>query len=209
MAEQNKFDIAINNFKKVKNSSNPKFEKIDNWLEKESILYKAETKNKNKTYIKLKRGTIVKVDFGVNPGSELCHVHFAVVISKNDNIKQETVMVVPLTSKPGVGRLPLNNLIKNEIIKGIKDKHLKDEDIEDILKIVNEYRKYTNFSYAFISQIRPISKSRLIYSNNKFDIINKSRCSCEVLDKIDKAIMEEITGIKVYDIDKLETEVIV
>lgn len=209
MNDESKFDIAIKNFKKVKNSDNPKFEKIDHWLEKESILYKAETKMKAKTYLKLKRGTIVKVDFGVNPGSELCHVHFAVVISKNDNIKQETVMVVPLTSKPGVGRLPLNNLIKDEIIKSIKSKYLKDEDVNDILNIVNEYRKYTDFSYAFISQIRPISKSRLIYSNNKFDIINKSKCSHEVLDKIDQAIMEEITGIKVYNANKLEKEIVV
>lgn len=118
-------------------------------------------------------------------------------------------MVVPLTSKPGVGRLPLNNLIKNEIINGIKDRSLKTEDINDMKKIINEYRKYTDFSYAFISQIRSVSKSRLIYSNNRFDIINKARCSNEVLDKIDKAIIDEITGIKIYEMDKLESNVFV
>lgn len=199
-----KFDQAFNNFVKLKESNNSKFEKLDNWLEKESILYKSELKEKSRKYIKLKRGTIVKVDFGVNPGSELCHTHFAIVISKYDNIKQDTVVIVPLTSKPGVGRLPLNNLIKNEIIKGIKEKSLQSDDIEDIKKIINEYRKYTDFSYAFISQIRVVSKSRLIYSNNKFDIINKARCSNEVLDKIDRAIIDEVTGIKIYEMDKLE-----
>lgn len=204
-----KFEKALNSFVLVKESRNSKFEKLDNWLEKESILYKSELKEKNKSYIKLKRGTIVKVDFGVNPGSELCHTHFAIVISKYDNTKQDTIMVVPLTSKPGVGRLPLNNLIKNEIINGIKDRSLKTEDINDMKKIINEYRKYTDFSYAFISQIRSVSKSRLIYFNNKFDIINKARCSNDVLNKIDKAIIDEITGIKIYEMDKLESNAFV
>lgn len=204
-----KFELAFNNFKLVKESNDSKFEKLDNWLEKESILYKSELNKKSKSYIKLKRGTIVKVDFGVNPGSELCHTHFAIVISKYDNIKQDTIMVIPLTSKPGVGRIPLRNLIKSEIIKGIKGNISKDNDINDIQKIINEYQKYTDFSYAFVSQIKAVSKSRLIYSNNKFDIINKARCSNEVLNEIDKAIIAEITGIKIYEMKNIDSGVFV
>ena len=191
-----KLTNANKNFKSVLNSSNPKFQKLDYWLEKESNLYLTEINNKKKRYIKLKRGTIVKVDFGVNPGSELCHTHFAIVISKYDNYSKESIIVLPLTSKPGVGRLPLNNLIKDEIIKKIKEKYTQNpQDIQDLTNIINEYKKYKNFSYAFISQITTISKSRLIYSNNKFDILNKARCSDEILNKIDSEILATITGI--------------
>lgn len=210
--ESNKIENAMENFRLAKNSGIPKFEKIDSWLEKEGQLYKHELKQKRKNYIHLKRGTIIKIDFGVNPGSELCHTHFAIVLSKYDNIKNETIVVLPLTSKSGTGRLPLNNLIKDEIIKNIKKKlTLEDNnDSEELLSILNEYKKYTNFSYAYISQITTISKSRLIYSKNKFDIINKARCSKEVLNKIDEAIIDSITGIKLTERpseDKVLTEV--
>lgn len=189
-----KINNAMNNFKIVQQSGISKFEKLDNWLEKESQLYKGEIKARKKSYIHLKRGTIVKIDFGVNPGSELCHTHFAIVISKHDNTKNETITVVPLTSKPGIGRLPLNNLIKDGIIKNIKNKLAIETDSKELWDILNEYKKYTNFSYAYISQITTISKSRLIYSKNKFDIINKTRCSSEILSKIDEAIIDSITG---------------
>ncbi len=200
-----KLTNANENFKLVLISSNPKFQKLDHWLEKESNLYLTEINNKKKRYIKLKRGTIVKVDFGVNPGSELCHTHFAIVISKDDNYSKESIIVLPLTSKPGVGRLPLNNLIKDEILKKIKDKYTQNpKDIQDLTDIINEYRKYKNFSYAFISQITAISKSRLIYSNNKFDILNKARCSDEILNKIDSEILSTITGIDLSSISSKE-----
>lgn len=195
---------AIINFKDAQNSKLPKFEKMDIWLEKESQLYKAETKKKKRKYIRLKRGTLVKVDFGINLGSELCHTHFAVVLSKYDNINQETVTVLPLTSKSGVGRIPLNNLIKNELLNYIKKKDNIEVDTIEVSKVLNEYKKYKDFSYAYISQITTISKSRLIYPKNKFDIINKVRCSKDVLNKIDDAIIENITGKKIINLTEKE-----
>lgn len=202
--KNDKYLNAINNFKCAQNSNIEKFKKIDEWLEKESSLYKIETKEKKKRYIHLKRGTIVKVDFGVNLGSELCHTHFAIVLSKYDNIKQETITVLPLTSKSGVGRVPLNNLIKSELLNYIKKKGDTKENAEEISKILNEYKKYKKFSYAYISQITTVSKSRLIYSKNKFDIINKVRCSTEILNKIDDAVIENITGKKVINLNEKE-----
>lgn len=200
-----KLTNANKNFKLVLSSGDPKFNKIDHWLEKESNLYITELNNKKKRYPKLKRGTIVKVDFGVNPGSELCHTHFAIVISKDDNYSKESIIVLPLTSKPGVGRLPLNNLIKDEIIKKIKEKYTPNPaDVQALTDIISEYKKYKNFSYAFVSQITTISKSRLIYSKNKFDILNKARCSDEILNKIDKEILSTITGINLSSVSSKE-----
>lgn len=199
-SETDKFMSAMSNFRYVKKSEVLKFERLDDWLEKESQLYKSEVRKKNAKYIHLKRGTLIKVNFGINPGSELCHTHFAIVLSKYDNINQETIVVVPLTSKPGVGRLPLNNLIKNELLNILKKKGMSCDDEKEMLELMNEYKKYKDFSYAYISQITTISKSRLIYSKNKYDIINKARCSAEILDRIDDAIIETITGKKILEI---------
>ena len=199
--EKTKIDNATNNFKKLKNSNNQKFERIDTWLEKESNIYLQEVRtHKEKIYHRFKRGTIIKADFGINPGSELCHTHFAIVVNKDDNVKKDTLIVIPLTSKPGVGRLPLNTLIVEEILKSIKKRlknpNLTTEDAKGIFELLNTYKKYKNFSYAIISQITTISKSRIIYSKNKFDIINKSRCSDKILEQLDEAILKNITGIK-------------
>lgn len=192
-------------FEDIKASNNQKFEKIDAWLEKEANLYLGEIKNKKKRRFKYKRGTIVKINFGVNPGSELCHTHFAIVLNNDDNISKDTVTVVPLSSKPGVGRIPLNNLITKEIIKSIQKKLLENPTKNEIdtataIDLINEYKKYTNFSYALISQIKAVSKSRMIFSNNKFDIINKARCSASILEEIDNAIIKTITGVKLLEI---------
>lgn len=200
-----KLDKAFNNFKILKNSEDTKFSTIDNWLEKESNMFLKElAKKESKNFYNFKRGTIVKVDFGINLGSELCYTHFAIVLSNHDNIKQESIIVLPLTSKPGVGRLPLNNLIKNELIKNIKrkmlNKELSQKDIDEITILLNDYKKYKDFSYAFVSQITSISKSRIIFSSNKFDIINKIRCSATILDEIDEAITKSITGIDLESI---------
>lgn len=195
-----KYLTAINNFKYLQDSGIQKFERLDNWLLRESQLYKSEIKPKKKKYIHLKRGTIIKVDFGVNLGSELCHTHFAIVLSKYDNINQETITVLPLTSKPGVGRIPLNNLIKKELIKYIKKKVVASPDEQELFKVIDEYKKYKDFYYAYVSQITTISKSRLIYPKNKFDIINKARCSADILNKIDDAIIENMTGKEIITI---------
>ncbi len=202
--KDDEFIEIFNKFKKIKLSGNPKFQKIDTWLEKEANLYLGETKNRKRRKFKYKRGTIVKVNFGVNPGSELCHTHFAIVLNNDDNIAKDTVTVVPLSSKPGVGRIPLNNLITEEIIKSIKKQMLKiptpnEEDTATAIELINEYRKYTNFSYALISQITAVSKSRMIFSNNKYDIINKSRCSKAILEEIDNAIIKTMTGVKLIE----------
>ncbi len=197
--QENKFENAMKNFRILRETENEKFSTIDNWLEKESNLFLQETKRKkNCKYKHFKRGTLIKVDFGVNLGSELCFTHFAIVLSNNDNIKQDSITVLPLTSKPGVGRLQLGDIIKKELVKNIKNKTEKRElselEIKNLLSLMNKYKKYKNLSYAFISQITTISKSRIIYSTNEFDIINKTRCSAEILNEIDEAILGAITG---------------
>ena len=97
---------------------------------KNSKLLLAETKifesktnsNKYKTY---KRGTIIKVDFGVNLGSEMAQVHFAIVLNNYDNTNNNVLTIVPLTSKPGKFNLNLDNLIEEICVNRIKQELLK------------------------------------------------------------------------------------
>ncbi|MGQ7423694.1 hypothetical protein ACTGVR_04145 [Streptococcus suis] len=53
-------------------------------------------------------GTLVYVDFGINFGSEFSAPHYAITLSKEDRKNQNTITVIPLTSKPGYNNLPLS-----------------------------------------------------------------------------------------------------
>lgn len=94
--------------------------------------------------------------------------------------------------------MPLNNLIRNEVLKKIKNKiednDLTNNDIQELTNLKNYYKKYNEFSYAIVSQITTISKSRIIFSKNKFDIINKVRCSDKLMNDIERELLKYITG---------------
>lgn len=92
---QDKIDSACINFKKVKNSDIDKFNKLDIWLEKESSIFNNETKHtKVIKYPNFKRGQIIKVDFGINIGSELSHTHFAIVLNDDDTNLNDNITVL-------------------------------------------------------------------------------------------------------------------
>lgn len=198
-----KIESACKKFIKIQNSGIDKFMQLDTWLDREASLFLGEIKNKKRKYFRYKKGTIIKVDFGVNIGSELCHTHFAIVVNNDDNVSKDSLIVVPLTSKPGYGKVPLSNLIKDEVVKKVneqlKNSNISDKDMKEIRNLEKSYKKYTKLSYAFVSQITTISKSRILFSKNRFDIINKVRCSDELMDEIDKQIIKVLIGSKVDD----------
>lgn len=156
---EDKIDTACQNYKIAFNSHDIKFQKLDDWLETESEIFIKETKTANKTYKKYQRGQLVKVNFGINIGSELCYTHFAIVITKKDSINSDILTIIPITSKNGRNRVDLGKLIKT---------------------FSPHTTKYNLVCYANLSQIRVISKKR-IYQSNK-DYI----CSNDILDKLDR-----------------------
>lgn len=98
--ENIRINKAFNNYKKIINKKLPyKFSYLDEWLLKSSNLFLRETIKEKPRYKTYKRGTIISADFGVNIGSEMSQVHFAIVLSKNDNPKNNVLTVLPLTSK--------------------------------------------------------------------------------------------------------------
>ncbi len=166
---KDKIDIACNNYKKIRDSKHRKFKKLDAWLEKESEIFKAEANNKQKLFKRYKRGQIIKIDFGINIGSELSHTHFGIVINKDDTVKNDNITVVPISSKKGYKRLPLNKILLN-------------------MYSINS--KYNLNCYALITQITTISKTRILENNKKYV------CENEILELIDKAIIENFTNHK-------------
>lgn len=162
---ENKIDIACENFKEVKGSSKIKFSKLDKWLLKESQEFKNETENIKSLYFKYKRGQVLKIDFGVNIGTELSHTHFGIVLNDDDTRLTDNITVVPLTSKAGYRRVNLGKLVSQEYSSS----------------------KYKNDSFAIITQIKTVSKKRVLENDNK--II----CSENILSKLDNAIKNYLT----------------
>ena len=170
--EKDLIDVACTRYKEVKNSGATKFNTLDSWLDKESTIFKKETKKNNNINHKIfKRGQIIKVDFGINLGAEICYTHFAIVLTKQDSINSDNLTVVPITSKIG--------------------KYNKRLNLGKILMIIYpNSKKYNLTCYVNVSQIKTISKSRIFMEKKCFV------CNDEILDKIDDAIILEFTNKK-------------
>lgn len=186
-----------------------KFKYLEDWqlikskklLEEANILeYNLCKKNTNKivpNYKKFKRGTLIRVDFGVGLGSEMSQVHFAIVLNKYDNIKNNILTVVPLTSQEGKFNLDLGSLVIDELIKKIASEKIScfssdEKEIIDSVKLnklkvlENYYSSKVKRTYACCCLVTTISKTRIFKPINEYDIIGKSICSNEVMNKIDE-----------------------
>lgn len=252
--ENLKLDEAYENYKELIQKNLPdKFTDLDNWLyfKSKRLMYEVENPSKNKwTY---KRGSIVRVNFGVNIGKEFSQQHFAIVISKKDNLREDLVTVVPLTSKEHKDKtIPLDSLIMDTYVKKsvkeldrvsiklkqmakeykilIKKKEtiarknnddkdsitelelqiknhneqikIEQQNIQKLMKIISIYKKCSNLSYANVSQIKVVSKSRIMFPINEYDITNGEVCSKDLLRKIDKEIIRKYTGLDFPKIEK-------
>lgn len=99
VSQIDKIDDSCENYKYAYETAHVKFKKIGNWLEKQSSIFRNEADNKVYNKPNFKRGEIIKVDFGVNMGSELSNTHFAIVLNNDDNNSVDNITVIPLTSK--------------------------------------------------------------------------------------------------------------
>ena len=163
-----KIDSACQKYKIVQKTNVEKFYTLGSWLDKESKIFSDETKNKKTTFKSLKRGQIVKIDFGVNIGSELCFTHFAIVLNKNDSIYSDSISIVPITSKSGKDRISIGKILH---------------------KVYPNSLKYNLNCYVNISQIKTISKTRIFQDNKNYV------CDSNILDKIDNEIIKKFTNI--------------
>ncbi len=188
-----RIDYACKNFKKINKSGNEKFTKLDKWLKKESNIFQKELIYTPKQFMKYKKGTIVKVDFGINIGCELSHTHFAIVMDNEDNCYKETISVIPLTSKPGDYKIDLGFLLFDAFIDKMNmelENADSDVDIDEIKKLIIEYSKYKKLTFANVSQFRCISKNRILYPLNKHDLVGKTRVAKNITDKLTSGLID-------------------
>ena len=164
--------------------------------ESKTLLY--EITRKKKTYKRYARGSIVRVKFGVNVGSEFSGDHFAIVLSKKDTMMSPTLHVIPLTSKKHLKNINIGNILYSEteinklkeLLKKTTDKKKKKE-ISSCIKFY-EKRKNT-ITYACIDHLKTISKLSICKYINEYDYLSNIRIPSEILKQIDRAIINEYT----------------
>ena len=169
-----------------------KFKEFERTRLRESEVLLEEIKLRPKYYRKYKTGSIVKVHFGVNAGSEFSGDHFAIVISKNDTTLNPILHVIPISSKKHKSSLEIEDEVKK--LKKIYNNTLNKNEKKKIKKCLNYYSKCNNInSYAMIEHMRTISKLSIINPINKYDYIRKIKISNKQLEKITEAIKKEYT----------------
>lgn len=200
-----------------------KFDSFESWeyTKSKRLLYEISLST-DKKYMRYPRGSIIKVDFGVNVGGEFSEQHFAITLSKKDGIYSNNIIVIPLTSKKHKKYIDLGKLISNTYIQSLQDEvdklqeKMKEIDIEncefnpnytkeikEIEKILSYYRAIKdNFSYACIDQIRTISKLNILPPINKYDIVGNYKCPKDIMELIDKNIIKTYTGIDYVKFEK-------
>ena len=156
-----KINRSCENYKYANKTGATKFAKIGNWLEKQSSVFKNEADKKVFNKPNFKRGEIIKVDFGINMGSELSNTHFAIVLNSDDNNHADNLTVIPLTSKKGYKRLNVGNILHDYEKNG----------------------KYSGDGYALLTQITTISKMKIFNTNVR------SFCSKEIMNYITENII--------------------
>lgn len=192
-----------------------KFDSFEEWelVKSKRLLY--EINRESNRYQRFPRGSIVKVDFGVNIGSEFSQQHFAITLNKKDNMYNPVITVIPLTSKDKKGRKNLGSLIVDMYLYKLQEEvsklqeSLNEIDIENcefnpnyineidkINSILSYYKKTKeNLSYACVDQIRTVSKLNILPAINEYDIVGKCVCDKEVMDKIDSELIKLFTGV--------------
>lgn len=130
MSKNERIDKASEIFKKISEPKsyhyNQKFRYLPNWLDNTSYFYQKEaTKHLPQNYYYFKRGTVIRVNFGTNLGSEFSNIHFAIVLDKKDNSKKKTLTVLPLTSKQKKGRFSLGKEVFNQTTYLIRKDYAK------------------------------------------------------------------------------------
>lgn len=212
-----------NNLKISSLNLHDKFNSFEAWecTKSKRLIYEIGL-NKDKKYARFPRGSIIKVDFGVNVGGEFSEQHFAITLSKKDSIYSNSIIVVPLTSKKHKNTIDLGKLISESYIKSLQKELEKIQDemqeididncefnpnfkkqIEEMEKILKYYKTIKdNFSYARIDQIRTISKLNILPKINKYDIVGNYKCPNNLMKIIDKNIVKVYTGIDYREFEK-------
>lgn len=213
-------DTADNRFRKISEPNDGKFTRLPKWLDDVSYRYEKEFDNEfPKKYYHYKRGTIIRVNFGVNMGSEFCFPHFAIVLDKKDNVKKKTLTVLPLTSKQKKGRFSLGKEVFNQTTYLINQEGLREaKRIHDLNEQLKEYSKsspeHNNIVQAIdtlkqdMQELLEVAKVYSNFNKNSFvrlsDITTISKFRIKRINKFDPSGQIRLSSKQMADIsDKL------
>jgi len=152
----------------IKHKDTHRQEILANWIQTWSSYLDHEDTFSPNRLVPYKRGMIIHVNMGFNLGSETGGTRYAVVIENNNNPKNNTLVVIPLSSMSD-GKTK-DDLHRSEVFLG---KVIPGSNVE---------------SYAKVLQIRAISKLRIIKPKRKSDGV--IRVDAPKLDEIDQKIIE-------------------
>lgn len=114
-----------------------KFSSFPEWIKFQSSCYKQEVSSeKHFRYSRYKRGTVVRVHFGVGIGDELSGTHFAIVLNKEDNPNSGKLTVIPLSSKKNPNYYSLGDKFWKKLLEKLK------ECVDELNALVLESKKY-------------------------------------------------------------------
>ena len=175
-----------------------KYTNFENTILKNSNTLLYEIENKPLYFRRYSRGSVIKVRFGVNIGSEFSGDHFAIVVSKGDTAYNPVLHVIPISSKKYKKSVDLGNvLILDSEIEKLRLDYSKESDNTKKKKIKNSLKYYSKrdniTSYALIEHMKTISKMSIIPPINEYDYIDKIRISNEKMKEIDSNIIKEYT----------------
>lgn len=161
------FDRAINNFKYVSSKRayhyEQKFRYLPFWLSESSYIFKKEANNQlNKPYPYFKRGAVIRVNFGVNEGSEFSNIHFAVVLREQTWLDDNGIIHVKDNKEFKVQNDKTDK--QHDSFMAIQNKFTKE--FFKLQKVTDMYQKYNKNSFVRLTDITTISKLRIHKINN-------------------------------------------
>ncbi|QQB05683.1 type II toxin-antitoxin system PemK/MazF family toxin [Macrococcoides caseolyticum] len=192
-----KIDKACENYKYCFDNThykNRKMKYLPDWVQHKSQLLKDEIGAKKRKFKSYPRGTIIYANLGSNIGSEFSGNHFCITLNKKDNLRMETITVIPLSSKHHNSYASLDSSIFDLTSKKLSDNiekysaQLK----EDRRKLKSESEKH-NKQLNLISREFRIGRINQTVKKMRIDSISKkweefSKEFDEVIKKNDRII---------------------
>lgn len=210
--------IMLNNYLNELQKSDmekPKSDKISYWIKDWVRYQRNENDFKPEKVGRFKRGSVLKVNLGFNIGSEEGGLHYAIVLDKNNSIRNKVITIIPLTSvkdNKDIKKLPNDQVyLGSEIINKLAEKQKLllsslseidltnadentmsnfDKDLRYAKRIQNELEKMKLGSIALVGQITTVSKMKIYDPKNKYGVLKNVRISNDSLNKIDEEIKE-------------------
>lgn len=188
-------DEANSRFKELidenKNHYAEKFCHLPYWLDEVSYYFMRESDDKlPNNYYYFKRGSIIRVNFGVNEGSEFSNLHFAIVLDKKDSQYKRTLTVLPLTSKQKAGRYSLGKEVFNQTTT-VLNRYINEQHIA-VLKISDEREAYAKKVEEIDSHIHKLENKLKGFTK---EIIDEKSKDTEIEDEYQK-LLEEIKALQ-------------